>query len=158
MQCIIIIFIDTKIINRSLPVRFLVESKLSRELGIGFIDARTIVTEAKLDVGNEGYYSDNQKMLILQESLNIFQRTPNTHKIAMKELQSRLTAIKNKNSSGSGSTTSSSNTEFASTTTSVGRDDTFRSTSSSSSSKRSSSTSSASGRYGTTFRLWPVRG
>ena len=116
-----------------------VESKLSRELGIRFIDARSIVTEAKLNVGIEGYYSDDQEMLILQESLNIFQRTPNTHKIAMKELQSRLTATKNKKISGSGSISEFSSTKSGNA--SLGIDGTIRSTSSSSSSTTTTTTS-----------------
>ena len=49
-----------------------VESILSRKLGITFIDARSIVTKAKLNLGLFGYPSIEERSCLIDESLRIY--------------------------------------------------------------------------------------
>jgi hypothetical protein len=72
-----------------------VEAYLTRQLNIRFIDARNICTEAKVSLGVEGYPTDDQEVMLIQESIQIFARRPNESKTAMRRLKSDLDAVKN---------------------------------------------------------------
>lgn len=49
-----------------------IESILTRRLGITFIDARTVATEAKLNLGIHGYPTPEEKALLVDEAERIF--------------------------------------------------------------------------------------
>ena len=73
-----------------------VESIITRELDIRFIDTRAIATEAKLNLGIDGYVSNqDQRDAVVNEAMKIFQQRPQSQKTTMKVLNSRLNAIKN---------------------------------------------------------------
>ena len=78
------------------PKKMSVESIITRELDIRFIDARAIATEAKLNLGIDGYVSNqDQRDAVVNEAMKIFQQRPQSQKATMKVLNSRLNAIKN---------------------------------------------------------------
>ena len=82
-----------------------IESSLTRELEIRFIDARAIATEAKLNLGIDGYPSEYEERAIINESVRIFhQEKSRSEKHAMRILSTRLNSIK---SGGSSSVSSS---------------------------------------------------
>ena len=86
-----------------------VESTLTRELDIRFIDARSIATEAKLNLGIDGYYGEEQRVAIVDEALRIFnEERPTSQKATMKVLNLKLSAIKAQGSSGTASTSGDS--------------------------------------------------
>ena len=69
-----------------------VESIISNQLNIRFIDAHIIATEAKLNLGFHGYTDDYET--ILQEAIRIIQDECTTSdKIAMKVLHDNLRTI-----------------------------------------------------------------
>ena len=81
-----------------------IESSLTRELEIRFIDARAIATEAKLNLGIDGYPSEYEERAIINESVRIFhQDKTQSEKHAMRILSTRLNSIKSGGSSGSAS-------------------------------------------------------
>lgn len=53
-------------------VPIVVESVLRRQLGITFIDARSMVTKAKLNLNILGYPSEEERDLIIEEALRIY--------------------------------------------------------------------------------------
>jgi hypothetical protein len=63
-----------------------VESLLTRELEIRFIDARAIVTEAKLKLGIDGYHREDQEELLVGEAMAIFNSRPLEVQGAMRKL------------------------------------------------------------------------
>jgi hypothetical protein len=71
-----------------------VESFLTRELQVRFIDARTLATEAKLNLGVHGYPSEDQKQGIIKEAVYIFQQRPEQVQATMKRLSTSLDAVK----------------------------------------------------------------
>jgi hypothetical protein len=71
-----------------------IESTLTRELEIRFIDARAIATEAKLNLGIEGYPGCDQEDLLLGEAIAIFHSRPGDVKNVMRRLKSDLDAVK----------------------------------------------------------------
>jgi len=71
-----------------------VESLLTRELSIRFIDARKFATEAKLNLGVEGYPSKEQEDLVFAEAINIFRQRPEEVKTALRCLRSELDMVK----------------------------------------------------------------
>jgi hypothetical protein len=71
-----------------------VESLLTRELEIRFIDARNIVTEAKVSLGIHGYPSKRQAIEVREESIKIFRQRPEETQTAMRRLSADLEAIK----------------------------------------------------------------
>ena len=86
-----------------------VESTLTRELNIRFIDARAIATEAKLNLGIDGYVSNEQMQLaVVNEATRIFeQEKSQTDRIAMQVINQRLNyAKKSKKSCSDGSAAS----------------------------------------------------
>ena len=82
-----------------------IESTLTRELEIRFIDARAIATEAKLNLGIEGYVSSqDQQVAIQEEALRIFtQDKSERERMGMRILSSRLNSIKSSSSHGTSS-------------------------------------------------------
>ena len=84
-----------------------VESLLVRKLRIRFIDARTIATEAKLNLGLSGYISNEQDVQrVFDESIKIFHEscTKNDQHV-MHALKNSLDNIKFKTSSSSDDST-----------------------------------------------------
>jgi hypothetical protein len=71
-----------------------IESTLTRELEIRFIDARAIATEAKLNLGIEGYPGCDQEDLLIGEAIAIFHSRPGDVKNVMRRLKSDLEAVK----------------------------------------------------------------
>ena len=52
-----------------------VESVLTRRLGITFIDARAITTEARLALDIHHYPSESEKEMLVEEALKIYEQT-----------------------------------------------------------------------------------
>ena len=71
-----------------------IEAILTRKLNIRFIDARAFVTEAKLNLGVEGYPASSQEELLIAEAINIFENRPEDVRKVMHILKSDLDAIK----------------------------------------------------------------
>ena len=133
-----------------------VESTLTRELDIRFIDARSIATEAKLNLGIDGYYGEEQRVAIVDEALRIFNdERPTSQKATMKVLNLKLSAIKAQGSSGTATSTSGDSTEFST----AGDDNDEQSSyfnkrrSSTFSTKSNGSTTST----GSRFKMWPIK-
>ena len=81
-----------------------IESMLTRELEIRFIDARCIATEAKLNLGIDGYPSEDQLHQIQTEAIRIFvQEKTERERMGMRILNTRLNSIKSSSSSSSSS-------------------------------------------------------
>ena len=83
-----------------------IESSLMRGLEIRFIDAKLMVTEAKLSLGISGYTSEDnidQQERIIDEAIRIFHTKPEPEQVAMHVLHNRLNAIKSKGGSSCGS-------------------------------------------------------
>ena len=71
------------------------ESILSRQLDITFLHARELVTEARLQLGIEGYPDSGQVANIVEEAIIIFEhRTSPELQAEMRETKSRLDAVK----------------------------------------------------------------
>lgn len=71
-----------------------VESLLTRKLEIRFIDARNIVTEAKVSLGIHGYPSKDEEREVREEAIKIFRQRPEETQTAMIRLSADLEAIK----------------------------------------------------------------
>eukprot|EP00339_Tiarina_fusa_P029080 CAMPEP_0117046368 /NCGR_PEP_ID=MMETSP0472-20121206/32059_1 /TAXON_ID=693140 ORGANISM="Tiarina fusus, Strain LIS" /NCGR_SAMPLE_ID=MMETSP0472 /ASSEMBLY_ACC=CAM_ASM_000603 /LENGTH=124 /DNA_ID=CAMNT_0004758689 /DNA_START=84 /DNA_END=458 /DNA_ORIENTATION=- len=72
-----------------------IESDLVRQLDIRFIDARTIVNEAKVNLGFHGYVADNGDVhKIHEEARRIFMDRPLGARQTMRRLSSNLEAVK----------------------------------------------------------------
>ena len=50
-----------------------IEATLTRELGIRFIDARQLATQARLQLGVKGYPSNETKLELIQLAMDMFQ-------------------------------------------------------------------------------------
>ncbi len=75
-----------------------IEGYLTRELDIRFIDARSLVNEAKLALGMIGYPSKQELQGLREEALQIFDRRPETQKDALRRLKCDFTVIKEQSS------------------------------------------------------------
>ena len=85
-----------------------IESSLTRELNIRFIDARAIATEAKLNLGIDGYPSMYEESQIIEEAVRIYYHDKSrSQKQIMKTLNTKLNIVKN-NKRGSMCSSSSS--------------------------------------------------
>jgi hypothetical protein len=71
-----------------------VEHELTRELDIRFIDARSIVNEAKLILSIHGYTTKEEDVNIRQVALHIFDQCPESSKRTMRSLSADLEAAK----------------------------------------------------------------
>ena len=120
-----------------------VESLLVRKLRIRFIDARTIATEAKLNLGLSGYISNEQDVQrVFDESIKIF------HESCTKNDQHVMHALKN----------SLDNIKFKSSDDSTGRSNptTARRSRSSSIASASSSSGTGSSNEGDFHKMSPI--
>ena len=84
-----------------------VEAVLKRDLEIQFLDARAIVTEAKLNLGIQGYPSAGQNELIYEECMKVFynkpvsdQRMMRAHKSDMDIAKASISSSTHSHSSG----------------------------------------------------------
>jgi hypothetical protein len=75
------------------------EATLTRKFSINFIDARSIVTEAKLSLNIFGYPTRAQKELVIAEASKIFESYPETVRGSMKTDRNLLEDAKMNNSS-----------------------------------------------------------
>jgi hypothetical protein len=75
-----------------------IEAALTRELGIRFIDARCLATEARLREGVEGYPTEQQKVSLLRTALEIFREKSEDERYAMKQLNEDLESVKSSHS------------------------------------------------------------
>ena len=98
-----------------------VESILTRKLGITFLlDARTLANEAKLALRLEGYPTEAQKLVLVQESERLFAKNTSVDKqFEMQQRRSSLEMAKKRevtrrSSFQVGSTTNSSNNDSVS--------------------------------------------
>ena len=92
-----------------------IESTLTRELDIRFIDARAIATEAKLNLGIEGYVDDcNREELVIKEAIRVFQRRSIHDQISMRQLHTKLTSIKSSMTVSSGHSSTCSGDDLSS--------------------------------------------
>jgi hypothetical protein len=71
-----------------------IESMLTRQLDLRFIDARILATEARIALGIEGYPSKDDVELIVAEAVNIFQQKSQEEQKSMQELHWNLKAMK----------------------------------------------------------------
>ena len=60
-----------------------VEATLTRKFGIIFIDARTLTTSARLNLGIHHYPSEEEKMLLIDEASRLFSLHPKDQQHAM---------------------------------------------------------------------------
>jgi len=86
-----------------------IESILTRELDLRFIDARTIATEARIALGIEGYPSKEHITMIRDEAVRIFESKSSEDQKAMQRMHHEFEAIKIPGGSLAGSDTGSDN-------------------------------------------------
>ena len=73
-----------------------IESFLTRELNVRFIDARNLATEAKLNLGYHDYPSKSQKLEIQEEACRIFsERLSDSERSHLREQSNELKNTKN---------------------------------------------------------------
>lgn len=84
-----------------------IESFLTRELDLRFIDARTIATEARVSLGILGYPSSDQIAQVREEAIRIFHSKSGGDQRALRQLNMELVEAL-KNTSGECSTVSAS--------------------------------------------------
>ena len=89
-----------------------VESFLTRKLDIRFIDARSIVNEAKVGLGIHGYPTKDQEVSIRKEACRIFCERSEANKDTMRRLSASLEAIKIPSGSMSSDTSFCSSSSF----------------------------------------------
>eukprot|EP00339_Tiarina_fusa_P028525 CAMPEP_0117047066 /NCGR_PEP_ID=MMETSP0472-20121206/32534_1 /TAXON_ID=693140 ORGANISM="Tiarina fusus, Strain LIS" /NCGR_SAMPLE_ID=MMETSP0472 /ASSEMBLY_ACC=CAM_ASM_000603 /LENGTH=129 /DNA_ID=CAMNT_0004759639 /DNA_START=110 /DNA_END=499 /DNA_ORIENTATION=+ len=123
-----------------------VEHYLTRELDIRFIDARSIATEARINLGNYGYPTEEEERLIREEACRIFRSSRSAEaRRVMRQLSTSLEAVKIDQQRGGGDSTSSS-------------DDSIETGSTSSRSSSSTTRLSTSKRRQTKLSVWPLGG
>ena len=71
-----------------------IESMLTRQLDLRFIDARTLATEARIALGIEGYPSKDDIHTIVNEAVKIFQQKSLEEQQCMQRLHWNLEAVK----------------------------------------------------------------
>ena len=71
-----------------------IESILTRELELRFIDARALATEARVSLGIQGYPTQEQEQQVIAEAVSIFERRPTETRRAMQSLKYDLDAVK----------------------------------------------------------------
>lgn len=71
-----------------------VEAEITRSLGIRFIDARILASEAKLAQGIVGYASKEQLPSLVSKAAQIFESKPEEEKETMRKLNDDLESIK----------------------------------------------------------------
>jgi hypothetical protein len=78
-----------------------VEAYLTRELDIRFIDARSMVNEAKISLGIQGYPTLKENMQVQREAIKIFEEYPISAKRGMRRLKVDLERVKSAGGSSS---------------------------------------------------------
>ena len=153
----------------------IVETAICNECNIRFIDARTMITEAKLNLGIEGYHDESQSQRVIDEAKKIFFSKPEDYQtkmqlrnVTMEKLrqQSRQTVLERSSTSSLPSYTSADDTQSVTSISSTIVSDNHYypknrrgSTGNTSSSSVSSTTSTSSssrkgrGRFGLRFSL-----
>jgi hypothetical protein len=71
-----------------------VEAYLTRELDIRFIDARSMVNEAKISLGIQGYPTLKQNIQVQREAIKIFEEHPVNAKRGMRRRKVDLEIVK----------------------------------------------------------------
>ena len=71
-----------------------IESMLTRQLDLRFIDARTLATEARIALGIEGYPAKEDINTIVAKAVHIFQQKSLDEQQSMQRLHWNLEAIK----------------------------------------------------------------
>ena len=71
-----------------------IESILTRELELRFIDARALATEARVSLGIHGYPTQEEEQQVVAEAVSIFERRPSESRRAMQSLKYDLDAVK----------------------------------------------------------------
>jgi hypothetical protein len=71
-----------------------VEAYLTRELDIRFIDARSMVNEAKISLGIQGYPTLKENMQVQREAIKIFEEHPVSAKRGMRRRKVDLEIVK----------------------------------------------------------------
>lgn len=79
------------------------ESKVTQEFNIKFMDARELVTEARLNLNIHSYPNSDQKQLILDEARRLYHSIPETKKVGMSRDKQTLDAYIIRSSSHSNS-------------------------------------------------------
>ena len=79
-----------------------VEAILTRELKIRFIDARALVTEAKLILGITGYAQKEQENELIAEAIKVFQAKPKAEQASLQQANDDLESIKSSHHSQGG--------------------------------------------------------
>jgi ubiquinone biosynthesis protein UbiJ len=67
-----------------------IEGFLTRELDIRFIDARSVVNEAKINTGITGYLTEEQALKVQKEAIEIFKGQSDEVKRTMRRLKEEL--------------------------------------------------------------------
>jgi hypothetical protein len=75
-------------------VKMPVESTLCRVLNIRFIDARGLVTEAKLNMGILGYHDETLEESLVAEATRLYEELDDDRKDELRLLKSELDGIK----------------------------------------------------------------
>ena len=71
-----------------------VEANLTRELGIRFIDARKLATEARLAEGIEGYPTKEESVRVCRRAFELFDSKSEEEKASLLKLNDDLESIK----------------------------------------------------------------
>jgi hypothetical protein len=74
------------------------EAQITRELGIRFIDARSLTVEARLQEGIVGYPTEEQKAKLIQTAIKLFNKKSEAMQNAMKTLNDDLESLKSTHS------------------------------------------------------------
>lgn len=90
-----------------------IASVLTRKLDIRFIDARVLYNEARVSLGIEGYPSEEEERLVLEESFKIFGEWSSDRKMDLKRLHTDSTSssMSSEGESNESSLTSTDNFE-----------------------------------------------
>ena len=96
-----------------------IESFLTRELDVRFIDARNIATEARMSLGIEGYPTREQGAMLRNEALRLFALKSAEEQQGLQKMNSDFEAAKLP--SGSMSHSISSSSDLNSVTSDVSR-------------------------------------
>lgn len=91
-------FSDNDNANEDGTVVKTVEATLTRKLGIRFIDARSLATQAKINLNIFGYPNTEQEKKIIEEAVVIFESKSAEDRISLLELNDELESAKSTSS------------------------------------------------------------
>lgn len=75
-----------------------IEARLTREYGILFIDARSLVLQARLELGIQGYPTSEEEELLFKMAGKIFEAKPESTKDQMRQMNHDLSVVKSSHS------------------------------------------------------------